>query len=100
MTSQAPSLPGRESDDRWRLITDEPCPNDVFDVIAKYYDPVFDRFLIQRFAGCIQVDGVVMWCNPFRKFGDFADLQPIKLVEHGYRPTHWQPFPSPPDATP
>jgi hypothetical protein len=80
------------------LIDDEPCPNDVFDIIAKYYDPIMDRFLVQRFSNCIQVNGVVIWCNPFDKFCDPQRSTSIKLVEHGYRPTHWMPIPDPPAA--
>lgn len=98
MTVPTPT-PGCESgvQSPWRLIDDEPCPNDVFDVIAKYYDPGMDRFLMQRFTACIQVDGIVIWCNPFHKFYDPEDARQIKLIEHGFRPTHWAPFPDGPD---
>jgi hypothetical protein len=85
----------------WTLIADEPCPNDVFDVLAKYYDPTMDRFLVQRFSNCIQVNGEVIWCNPFDRFyAPERSQQPIKLIEHGYRPTHWAPIPAPPEPAP
>jgi hypothetical protein len=96
----APSRPESESgvQSPWRLIDDEPCPNDVFDVIAKYYDPSLDRFLLRRFSNCIQVNGEVIWCNPFDRLHEPERSNPIKLIEHGFRPTHWMPIPEPPVA--
>lgn len=80
----------------WYLIDDVPIANTVFDVIAKYYDPKMDRFWVQRFTDCIQVDGVVVWHSPFDKFYQSETRDAVRLVDHGYRPTHWMEAPNGP----
>lgn len=80
----------------WTAIEDEPIPDTVFDVVAKYYDPILDRFLSARFANCIQVDDVVMWSSPFDKLYQQEKLGLVRLTDHGFRPTHWMQTPGGP----
>jgi hypothetical protein len=80
----------------WQLIDDTQIDNTIFDVIAKYYDPTLDLFLNRRFTNCIQVNGVVFWSNPFDKLRDPKEFPPIKLTDHGFRPTHWMLIPEGP----
>lgn len=72
----------------WRDDIDN-VPNNVFDVMAKKWDAALDTFTSHRFAGCVQVDGQILWSSPFH-------VDPVKLTDMGYRPTHWAPLPSPP----
>jgi hypothetical protein len=73
----------------WQPI--ETVPNNVFDVLAKHYDASTDQFWEARFAGCVQVDGRILWASPF-----FGDERSVDLVAAGYRPTYWMHIPEPP----
>lgn len=75
----------------WKRIEDEAPPNDVFDVLARKWDAALDIFTIHRFAGCVQVNGAIIWGSPF-----FGDFQKFVLTEAGYRPVYWMPLPPPP----
>lgn len=66
----------------WQPI--ETVPNNVFDVIAKYWDAALDRFLVRRVCDCVLVNGEV-----------FAGEQ--RLTDLGLRPTHWRHLPDPPE---
>ena len=70
----------------WQPI--ETVPNDVFDVLAKYYCAHMDTFMYARFTGCIQVNSVIYWAWPGAR-----PLEHYNLVENGYKPTHWMPIP-------
>ena len=78
---------------QWHDINVDPAPNDVFDVLAKWWDATIDCFLIKRFANCIQVNGVVMWSNPLHTF---PNSEPVKLTDCGFRATHWMLTPKAP----
>ncbi len=72
----------------WQLIESIAPPNNVFDVLAKYWDAGLDKFLLRRITDCVQVDGEI--CT-----GSWDD-KPVRLVDRGYRATHWMPIPEPP----
>lgn len=74
----------------WTNIADEPPPNNVFDVIAKYWDAGLDKFLMRRITDCVQVDGQI--CT-----GDGSG-NGKRLVDIGYLATHWMPIPEPPEG--
>ncbi len=73
----------------WQPI--ETAPNDVFDVIAKYWDAGLDKFLLRRITDCVKVDDEICasdWSGNGKR-----------LAEMGYRATHWMPIPEPPENT-
>lgn len=71
----------------WHLIEKEPLPNDVFDVLAKYYDASSNKFLVERITNCVQVDGYVRsMINGEARF----------LLDCGFRPIYWMELPTPP----
>lgn len=80
----------------WHAIDAEPIPNTVFDVVAKYYEATLDRFLMRRFTNCVQVDGVVLWGNPFDTLSTPGGSKPIRLTDHGFRPIYWMHVPEGP----
>jgi hypothetical protein len=84
-----------DSKDGWQDIATEPVPNNVFDVLAKYYDAGLDQFLIARLTGCVQVDGRILWPEPFPTLP-----QPgrVDIVAAGYRPVMWAHIPDMPKA--
>lgn len=65
-------------------------PEGVFDVLARYYDAGLNRFLIQRFTGCIAQDMRIMWAAPFVG----TEKATVDLWANGYRPLCWKPAPS------
>lgn len=71
----------------WKPI--ETVPNNVFDVLAKYYDAKLDTFLYRRFPDCVTVN------NEF-----FTPLLPpgTSLSQAGYRATHWMDIPTLPEG--
>ena len=71
----------------WQPI--ETVPNDVFDVIAKYWDANLDMFLIRRLCNCVKVNDEIY-------IGTVDSKQQAKLTDLGYRATHWMPIPDPP----
>lgn len=70
----------------WQPI--ETVPNNVFDVLAKYYDAALDKFLYRRFTDCVIVNEYI-----------FSALLPdgVSLTKAGFRPTHWRDIPELPD---
>jgi len=64
----------------WQPI--ETAPNNVFDVLAKYWDAPLDRFLFRRICDCVLVNGEV-YNGPDGK----------RLIDCGYKPTHWMNIP-------
>lgn len=61
-----------------------------FDVLAKYWDPVTTDFMYQRFCGCFQDDGVILWTGPFWKpYEGQKRSDYVKLTERGYKPVYW-----------
>lgn len=70
----------------WNPI--ETVPNNVFDVLAKYYDAAFDRFLYRRFTDCVIVNDSI-----------FSAVLPdgLSLAKAGFRATHWRDIPVLPD---
>lgn len=66
----------------WQLI--ETAPNNVFDVLAKYWDAGLDKFLYRRFIDCVKVDSEI--------YSGTVNGQ-IKLTECGFKPTHWMDIP-------
>lgn len=79
---------GRDDMSLWQPI--ETAPNDVFDVLAKSYDPVLDDFILIRFTGCIKVNDRIIWASPLQ-----ISLK-YDLMECGVRPVYWMPLPAPP----
>lgn len=73
----------------WQPI--ETAPNNVFDVLAKYWDASLDTFLVRRFIDCVQVEGQIYAATVNGQF---------KLVDAGYRPTHWAHIPELPPTSP
>ncbi len=74
----------------WRTL--ETRPEGVFDVLARYYDPGLNRFLLQRFTNCIEQDFSIRWSTPF-----VNDLTSVDLASYGYRVVAWKPSPGPED---
>ena len=70
----------------WQQI--ETVPNNVFDVMAKYWDAGLDKFLYRRFVDCVKVNDEI--------YAATANGQ-VKLVECGFKPTHWRHIPDLPD---
>lgn len=72
----------------WQPI--ETVPNNVFDVLAKYYDASLDKFLYRRFPDCVIVVSEI-----------FTPLLPdgVSLTKAGYRPTHWRHIPDLPEES-
>lgn len=70
----------------WNAI--ETAPNNVVDLLAKYYDAGLDRFLYRRFPDCVSVND--SWFTPLLPDG-------VSLQKAGYRPTHWMHLPELPD---
>lgn len=70
----------------WQPI--ETAPNNVFDVLAKYWDAGLDKFLYRRFIDCVKVDGEIF-------VGQNNGQQ--RLVECGFKPTHWMDIPELPN---
>lgn len=68
----------------WQPI--ETAPNNVFDVIAKYWDAEMDRFLIRRVCDCVLVNNEVC-------------VDGKRLTQLGFRATHWMDIPTPPETT-
>lgn len=70
----------------WNPI--ETVPNNVFDVLAKYYDAGLDRFFYRRFTDCVMINDQI-----------FCPLLPdgVSLTKAGFKPTHWRDIPSLPD---
>lgn len=66
----------------WQPI--ETVPNNVFDVLARYWDAGLDKFLVRRFIDCVKVDEEI--------FAASGDTQ-VKLTAMGFRPTHWMHIP-------
>jgi len=79
----------------WRSI-DTLGGEAVFDVLAKYWEPEMDKFLYQRFCGCVQNDGVILWSHPFWKLHEAPKSDYVNLIEHGFKPVYWMPFPEMP----
>lgn len=71
----------------WQPI--ETVPNNVFDLLAKYYDAGLDRFLYRRFPDCVEVAGQF-----------FSPLLPdgCSLSKAGFRATHWMDIPTLPEG--
>ena len=59
-------------------------PNNVFDVLAKYWDAELDRFMYRRFIDCVKTEGTI-WAAS-------GDKQ-VKLTAMGFSPTHWMDIP-------
>lgn len=74
----------------WKPMID--APDGVFDVLARYYDAGLNRFLLQRFTGCVQVDMTILWSSPFP-----GDKGTVDLAASGYRVVAWKPAPGPED---
>jgi len=66
----------------WQTI--DTVPNNVFDVLAKYYDASLDKFLYRRFPDCVIVNNLIL------SNGNC-------LTEAGYRPMYWRDIPELPD---
>jgi hypothetical protein len=82
-----------DSKDGWQDIATEPVPNNVFDVLAKYYDAGLDQFLIARLTGCVQVEGRILWQEPFPTIPNPGR---VDIVAAGYRPVMWAHIPDMP----
>lgn len=72
--------------------TMETKPEGVFDVLARYYDAGLNRFLLQRFTGCIEDSFEIVWASPF-----VGDAGRVNLHQNGYRVVAWRPAPGPED---
>ena len=70
----------------WRSF--DRLPDTICDVLAHYYDAGLNRFLVQRFCGCIVHDFTVYWVSPFPDDDIRIDLQ-----ARGYRLFRWRPVP-------
>ncbi len=88
MIPLAPSDPERP--DFWKPIGE--ITESLFDVIAKYYDAHFDKFLVKRFCDCFAQDGKICWVNPLGGY--------VVLEERGFRPLMWMPLPNNPRQLP
>lgn len=75
----------------WNDMTGK--PDGVFDVLARYYDAGLNRFLLQRFTGCVLVDLTIVWPMPFPNDGG-----QVYLEKNGYRAVAWKPAPGPEDV--
>lgn len=73
----------------WHKIEEVAPPNDVFDVIAQYYDAKLDRILFRRFIDCVQVEGEI--------FISGDGNRSVSLVDNGFRPIWWHSLPDVPD---
>ena len=71
----------------WQPI--ETVPNNVFDVLAKYYDAGLNKFMYRRFTDCVIVVSEI-----------FCPLLPdgVSLTKAGFRPTHWRNIPEIPGS--
>lgn len=70
----------------WQPI--ETVPNNVFDVLARYWDAGLDKFLYRRFTDCVLVDDQVC-ANTSNGVG--------RLVDGGFKPERWMEIPSLPE---
>jgi len=78
----------------WYPITeDSPPENTVFDVAVKRYDARLDQFLWRRFSDCVLVQGEIV--AGVEVYGS-TEPRPVKLLDLGYRPTHWRHIPDGP----
>lgn len=66
----------------WQPI--ETAPNNLFDVVAKYWDAALDVFAYRRVCDCALVNGCVVTQG---KNG------PVRLDEVGLKATHWMHIP-------
>lgn len=106
MTQTTETLPLAPSDpsqlDPWKpmneLVTGD-SRHVLFDVIAKYYDASFDKFLVQRFCNCFQQGGKTFWPNPFQVL-DKIKVSSVILEDHGFKPIMWMPLPNNPRGLP
>lgn len=64
-------------------------PNNVFDVLARYWDAGQDKFLYRRFADCVLVNDQI--CT-----GSLPNVS--VLTAHGFRPEYWRHTPLPPET--
>ena len=71
----------------WHPI--ETVPNNVFDVLARYWDASLDMFLYRRFADCVLVNDQI--CT-----GELPNVS--VLTAHGFRPEYWMPIPTLPET--
>lgn len=72
----------------WKLISEHPIPNTIFDVLAKYYDATLDKMVLRRFCDCIQVDGRVAVTS--------VERTTVELINVGWFPVFWMEAPEPP----
>lgn len=66
----------------WQPI--ESAPNNVFDVLARYWDAALDKFLYRRFIDCVKVNDQI-----YIGQGDKQE----RLVDHNFQPLYWMHIP-------
>lgn len=95
----APSDPNRP--DPWKPMDELSADgrDALFDVIAKYYNASFDKFMVQRFCNCFRQHDKICWPNPFDLFGR-ERVACVILEDCGFRPIMWMPLPNNPMKLP
>lgn len=73
----------------WRPMAT--APNNVIDVLAKYYDAGLDKFLYRRFPDCVSVN---------EQFFTLLLPDGVSLTQAGFKPIFWMHVPDLPDESP